>query len=65
MKKLVLLIAVGTSLATFATNYTWTGGGGDGRWTTPANWGGSGYPSGTSDAVIFNTDATVLLDTDA
>jgi len=44
--------------------YTWTGGGNDGLWTTPANWGEtSGYPQNANDPVIFNGSATVSLNT--
>ena len=46
--------------------YTWTGGGNDGLWTTPANWGvTSGYPQNADDPVIFNGSANVSLNTDA
>ena len=64
MKKLVLLIAVMTSFMAFA--YTWTGGGNDGLWTTPANWGvTSGYPQNANDPIIFNGSANVSLNTGA
>lgn len=63
-KKWLLIVAAAViGFAAFATNYTWTGGGNDGLWTTSANWGGSGYPSTSSDVAIFNGDATVSLNT--
>ena len=63
-KKLLLIVAAAViGFAAFATNYTWTGGGNDGLWTTPANWGGSGYPNAADAEVKFNGDATVSLDT--
>jgi hypothetical protein len=50
------------SVAAFATDYTWTGGGGDDHgWRTPANWGQTDnkYPSGTGDIALFTADAPV------
>ena len=62
MKSLLFVAVAGVGCAAFA--YTWTGGGNDGLWTTPANWGvSSGYPSAASDPVEFNGSATVSLDT--
>ena len=66
MKKLMLLIAVGMSFAAFATTYTWTGGAGDGLWTSSGNWGlDSGYPNADDAEVTFSGSATVSLDTGA
>ena len=62
-KSLLVVAAAVIGCSAFATNYTWTGGGNDGLWTTSANWGGSGYPSTSSDVAIFNGDATVSLNT--
>ena len=66
-KKLMLLMAVaGVCVAAFATNYTWTGGAGDGLWTSSGNWGlTSGYPNTADAEVKFSGDATVSLDTGA
>lgn len=50
------------SVAAFATDYTWTGGGGDDNgWRTGANWGRTDnkYPSGTGDIALFTADAPV------
>jgi len=59
----VAALAVGLLAPTaFATNYTWSGGGGNNNWTNPSNWGGGGYPQSSSDAALFNSDATVTLD---
>ena len=62
LKSLFFVIAAGIGCAAFA--YTWTGGGNDGLWTTPANWGvTSGYPQNTDDPVVFTNNATVSLNT--
>ena len=43
LKSLLFIASASACFAVFA--YTWTGGGNDGLWTTPANWGvASGYP---------------------
>ena len=64
MKSLLFVAVAGVGCAAFA--YTWTGGGNDGLWTTPANWGvTSGYPQNADDPIIFNGDATVSLNTGA
>ena len=54
------------STATFATDYTWTGEGGDDHlWTNVGNWarsgGGSGYPNGSGDLAIF-TNCEMLIE---
>ena len=55
------------AIGTWGADYTWTGGGTDSNWTTPANWGvdESSYP-GTGDTASFtgNTEVTVVLDAD-
>ena len=64
MKSLFVVAAAGIGCSAFA--YTWTGGGNDGLWTTPANWGvTSGYPQNADDPIIFNDSATVSLNTGA
>ena len=64
LKSLFFVIAAGIGCSAFA--YTWTGGGIDGLWTTPANWGvTSGYPQNADDPIIFNGSATVSLNTGA
>ena len=51
------LFLVQSSLA--QTSYTWTGGGGNGNWTTGANWGGTG-PSGNPQGYL-NFDGSTRL----
>ena len=52
-----------------ATTYYWTGGGETSNWSDKENWsltdGGQGadtYPQSSADAVVFNTDATLVAD---
>ena len=61
----ITLVAGLATSSLYAGKYTWTGGGNDGLWTTLANWGGSGYPNASDAEVIFNSSATVSLDTGA
>ena len=64
----VLLAAVAAvAFTSFATNYTWTGGGEAGSWKDPANWGGGGYPHEAADTVTFDTagELAITLDTGA
>ena len=62
MKKKSLLAVAAAMIGYVAFAYTWTGGGNDGLWTTPANWGvTSGYPQNADDPIIFNGSATVSL----
>lgn len=64
MKMKSLLVVAAAVIGCTAFAYTWTGGGNDGLWTTPANWGvASGYPQTASDPVVFTGDATVSLNT--
>lgn len=42
-----------------ATTYTWSGGS-SGNWTTAANWGGSGYPSGSGDIAQISTSNVTI-----
>ena len=51
-----------------ATDFTWSGGATDGKWTSPENWtssAGGGYPSSVTDVAIFpeGTSAEVCFDT--
>ena len=55
LKKTSVLIAItmaSTLAPLHAANRTWTGAGGDGKWSTPANWGGT--VPGTGDLLIFS-----------
>lgn len=62
-KALILVAAVALAGQAWAETYTWTGGGTDNNWTTPANWGlSSGYPNDSTVGVIFAEDATVTVD---
>ena len=47
----------------FGAEYVWTGGGVEGKWDDPANWGGSGYP-GESDNATFSSGAEVTITSD-
>jgi fibronectin-binding autotransporter adhesin len=65
-----LAIGLTLSLATssaYATDFTWTGGGGDALWTNVANWGAASYPGQVGgvdqDKAIFTTSATVTIQT--
>ncbi|MBV9926160.1 MAG: hypothetical protein JOZ96_14165 [Acidobacteria bacterium] len=40
----------------FAASKTWTGGGGDGLWTTAANWSGGTVPGSSDDVILDNTN---------
>ena len=54
-KALAVVVFLCFALCVFAANYTWTGGGVEGKWDDPVNWGGSGYP-GESDKAIFQSN---------
>ena len=54
-KALAVVVFLCFALCAFAANYTWTGGGVEGKWDDPVNWGGSGYP-GESDKAIFQSN---------
>ena len=65
-KLLTLLLASAIGCVAFATTYTWTGGAGDGLWTSSGNWGlSSGYPNAADAEVTFSGNATVSLNTGA
>ena len=65
-KLVTLLLASAIGYAAFATSYTWTGGAGDGLWTSSGNWGlSSGYPNAADAEVTFSGNATVSLNTGA
>ena len=57
-KTLLVIMCLCLSFAVWATDYTWTGGGNDGNWENPDNWGGSGYPS-TGDNAVISQDVTI------
>ena len=63
MKKLLLGFSLFTStVSLFATDYTWTGGGEDANWTTPANWSPStDYPKSTADKAIFPRGKPIVV----
>ena len=61
MKKLMTFAAALTALAATATDYTWDSTKSTGAWNNASNWGGSGYPSASSDKAIFNSAATVTI----
>ena len=63
IKLFVLVAGVVCGTLAFAETYTWTGGGDGVSWKSPANWGGSGYPSAAADVAKFEKAATVTLDT--
>ena len=44
-KAFAVVVFLCFALCVFATNYTWTGGGVEGKWDDPVNWGGSGFPT--------------------
>ncbi|MBI2890356.1 MAG: hypothetical protein HYY13_06175 [Nitrospirae bacterium] len=46
-----------TVMGTFGTTRTWDNGGGDGLWSTPANWSGDTLPT-SSNPVVFNGTST-------
>lgn len=57
-KTLLVIMCLCLSFAVWATDYTWTGGGNDGNWENPDNWGGSGFPS-TGDNAVISQDVTI------
>ena len=74
MKKLFMLMgaAAGIGIAASATEYEWTGGANDGKWTNVGNWklyntsmAASDYPRTTADYARFTSSATVSVDTGA
>lgn len=58
----MMLASVAIAAATFAAEYTWTGQGTAGDWTSVGNWSpGSGYPSG-GDTAIVGSDIVITTD---
>ncbi len=55
-----ILLVFGPAAKAADVSGTWNNGGGDGKWSTTANW--SAYPQGTGTATIGDSN-TVLLDT--
>jgi autotransporter-associated beta strand protein len=51
-KTLIAILMAANLAPLHAANRTWTGPGGDGKWSTPANWGGT--VPGTGDLLIFS-----------
>ncbi len=51
MKKMAALMIIGFCLGGMAETRTWTGGGSDSNWSTPANWGGTAPVAG--DTLFF------------
>ena len=50
------------SITAFATDYTWSGGGDDHGWRTPANWGQATKYPGSGDRAIFPADCTAEVE---
>ncbi len=59
---LAMLVTSG-SRAVRAAEYTWTGGGGDNTWLTPANWGAAAFPGAAGDLAKVAAADTVRLNT--
>ena len=57
-KAFAVVVFLCFALCVFAANYTWTGGGVEGKWDDPVNWGGSGYPT-VGDSAVFAQDVTI------
>ena len=57
-KTLLVIMCLCLSFVVWATDYTWTGGGVEGKWDDPDNWGGSGFPS-TADNAVISQDVTI------
>ena len=55
----MFMVLLGSGFRGFSQ--TWTGGGGDGNWTTPTNWSTNAVPV-TGATVIFNTNENVNFD---
>lgn len=66
IKGLFFLAIIGAAPAVPAATYTWTGGGEDVNWSTPANWGvASGYPgANAADVAYIKKDAGIDCDGD-
>ena len=54
--------ALAVVLPSKANTFTWSGGGGNGNWSTAANWGGVGTPN-NGDTVVFPGGAARLTNT--
>jgi len=61
LSSLIAAATIGATISTQAAVITWGGGGGDNRWSTAANWGGTGPVSG-ADSVVINGAFTVNYD---
>lgn len=57
-KTLLVIMCLCLSFVVWATDYTWTGGGVEGKWDDPDNWDGSGFPS-TSDNAVISQNVTI------
>ena len=57
---LTFAAAVLLALPSFATGYTWSTSVASGDWTDPTSWGGSGYPSASSDTAKFSSATAVV-----
>ena len=57
-KTLLVIMCLCLSFAVWATDYTWTGGGVEGKWDDPNNWDGSGFPS-TDDNAVISQNVTI------
>lgn len=53
-RSLMVLSLLVPSVTATAQNFTWDGGGGDGNWSTAANWAGTAPGNNFVDDVIFN-----------
>jgi autotransporter-associated beta strand protein len=62
----LVLFGLSSPAAAQTTTYTWTGGGGDGNWSTLDNWGGSRPVSSLTDTLISlagTTNTATTIDT--
>lgn len=50
----VVLILTFSGAVSRAATFTWDGGGGDGNWSTGANWAGDSAPSGSGHVLVFS-----------
>ena len=55
-----LVTAFFSAATVWATDYTWTGGGGDGKWSTGANWSTGTAPINDSSADVYFTGESVI-----
>jgi hypothetical protein len=63
----LMIVLTAAATAANAATYSWTGAGGDGKWSTPANWSpASGYPGmNAADVAQIKEDAEITLAGDA